>query len=369
MTRTPLAAALAALALVLTACTGGTQEDAGGAAAPASSSAPAPSEPSTSSGSPTRTASPSESGSGSASADETVAAEDLPRVERKVSLPALMRDGVRSGRLTRTQPLASTDTWRSWAVTYRVEDRTVSGELLVPRGRGPFPAVVLNHGYIEPSYYSLGQGLSREQEYLAARGFVVLHTDYGGYAGSDPVGKVGWESRLAWTRDAIGAVQEVKKMAVVDEDRTAFLGRSAGGGVTYNAIVADPDLVDAAVVFAPVSSDLTDNLARWTVPERPDFAAALAQAVGGTPAQEPRAYRQLSPRTYFDRIEVPVLIHHGTSDDVCPIGWSRTTQRLLERAGVRSRLVEYAGEEHAFGPQFTDSMARTVRFLRARLDG
>ena len=80
-------------------------------------------------------------------------------------------------------------------------------------------------------------------------------------------------------------------------------------------------------------------------------------------------YRGLSARTYFDRISEPVLIHHGTQDESCPIRWSRTTHRLLRKAGVDSRLRVYQGEQHAFGPQWPLSMERTVRFLRRRLDG
>ena len=63
----------------------------------------------------------------------------------------------------------------------------MSGVLIRPKGRGPFPAIVLNHGYIEPSIYVTGQGLAREQDALARAGFVVLHTDYRGHAASDPV--------------------------------------------------------------------------------------------------------------------------------------------------------------------------------------
>ena len=207
-------------------------------------------------------------------------------------------------------------------VTYPSGDVTVSGVLLRPRGRGPFPAVVLNHGYIEPSIYVTGQGLMREQDYLARAGFVVLHTDYRGHAGSDPASDRSRETRLGYTRDTINAVQAVKKERYVDPDRVAMLGRSMGGGVTYNALVAKPGLVKAAVVFAPVSSDFVDNFNRWTVAERPDAAAATYRRYG-TPQQEPEFYRGLSARTYFDRITEPVLIHHGTLDDSCPIAWSR----------------------------------------------
>jgi len=69
------------------------------------------------------------------------------------------------------------------------------------------------------------------------------------------------------------------------------------------------------------------------------------------------------------QITEPVLIHHGTLDESCPIAWSHTTQRLLRRAGVDSRLEVYRGEQHAFGPQWPLSMERTVRFLRHKLRG
>ncbi|WP_122818694.1 alpha/beta hydrolase family protein [Nocardioides pantholopis] len=344
-------AGAAAVALLLLALMAGCTEDADpdpGPGPEARSGSPAPQPP----------APPSEAPEPGAT---------LPPLTSRTSLPALMREEVRGGRIRRTERLAGTESWTSWAVTYRVDGATVSGELLVPTGRGPFPALVLNHGYIDPAIYTLGRGMSREQEWLAAAGFVVLHTDYRGHAGSDPVGDLDRESRLAYTRDAIGAVRALEREAYVDSERLGMVGRSMGGAVTYNALVTHPDLVDAAVVFAPVSSDFIDNLRRWTVPERPDQAERLYARLGGSPAENPRSYRELSARTYFDRVEVPVLIHHGTADDSCPVAWSRTTHQLLTRAGVDSTLQIYPGEGHAFGPRFADSMRRTVRFLRREL--
>ena len=226
--------------------------------------------------------------------------------------------------------------------------------------------MVLNHGYIEPSIYVTGQGLAREQDRLARAGFVVLHTDYRGHAGSDPSGPVARETRLGYTRDTINAVGALKRERYVDRDRVAMLGRSMGGGVTLNALVVRPGLVKAAVIFAPVSSSFLDNFDRWTRPERPAAANAFLGRFGG-PRKSPDFWSGLSSRTYFDRITEPVLIHHGTSDDPCPIRWSRTTQRLLHKAGVESTLRIYQGEEHAFIPQWPLSMDRTIRFLRKQM--
>jgi dipeptidyl aminopeptidase/acylaminoacyl peptidase len=287
-------------------------------------------------------------------------------VRDRTSLPALMREDLRGGRLSQGRLVLANDDYTRTEVTYPSSGVTVSGVLLRPRGRGPFPAVVLNHGFIEPSVYVSGQGLMREQDYLARAGFVVLHTDYRGHARSDPAGPVDRETRLGYTRDTINAVQSLKRLPYVDPDRVAMLGRSMGGGVTYDALVAKPGLVKAAVVFAPVSSDFADNFERWTRPERPDAARAF-EARYGTERANPAFWAGLSARTYFGRITEPVLIHHGTADDTCPLRWSRETQRLLRGAGVRSQLRLYDGEQHAFGPQWPLAMRRTVAFLREHL--
>ncbi len=315
--------------------------------------------------------SPSTTSPGSAPAqspEPAVPEDDLPPVRDRVSLAALMREDIRGGRIREVRQVLANDAYTRHEITYPSGDVTVSGVLLRPRGKQPFPAVVLNHGYIEPSIYVTGQGLMREQDYLARAGFVVLHTDYRGHAGSDPAPQQSRETRLGYTRDTINAVQALKKEPYVDPDRVAMLGRSMGGGVTYNALVAKPGLVRAAVVFAPVSSDFVDNFNRWTVAERPESAAATYRRYG-TPAQQPEFYEGLSARTYFDRITEPLLIHHGTLDESCPVAWSRTTQRFLQRAGVDSRLEIYRGEHHAFGPQWPLSMERTVSFLRRQLRG
>ncbi|WP_082574710.1 MULTISPECIES: alpha/beta fold hydrolase [unclassified Nocardioides] len=293
--------------------------------------------------------------------------ESLPPRTDTPSLANLMRadfDG-RGLRVLRTE--TRTDAYTRQQVTYRSNGTLVSGVLLRPHGGGPFPAVVLNHGYIEPSAYVTGQGMAREQDWLARAGFVVLHTDYRGHAAGDPAGDRERELRLAYTRDSINAVLALERLPYVDADKTAMVGRSMGGGVTLNALVAAPGLVDAAVIYASVSSRFLDNLEHFTRPNRPEAVAALASEFG-TPEQSPGFYRGLSSRTYVDRITEPVLIHHGTVDATCPPRWSRTTHRLLERAGVDSTLVEYPGEDHAFYARWQDSIVRTVRFLRRHLD-
>jgi dipeptidyl aminopeptidase/acylaminoacyl peptidase len=321
--------------------------------------------------SPTQSTSPAPLPEPSPTQDETGEEDEdteaLPPVRHPVSLPALMREDLGPTGITYQRLQGTADAYTRHEVTYRSGDLTVSGVLLRPRGRGPFPGIVLNHGYIDPAIYVTGQGLAREQDWLARAGFVVLHTDYRGHAASDPALPLDRESRLGYTRDAINAARALRREPYVDPERMAMLGRSMGGGVTLNALVARPGLVDAAVVYASVSSRYLDNLRHFTVPNRPEAVTALFDRFG-TPRQEPAFYRDLSSRTFFDRITEPVLMHHGTNDESCPFPWARTTQRLLTRAGVDSRLEVYPGEMHAFVPRWQDSIVRTVQFLRDRLE-
>ncbi len=235
-------------------------------------------------------------------ADAVGVAEQQPVLELatalrdRVSLPALMRERFDGGAITRLRRQAVTDAYERWEVTYPAGDTTVSGVLLRPRGRGPFPAVVLAHGYIEPSAYVTGQGLAREQDALARAGFVVLHTDYRGHAASDPAGELERETRLGYTRDVLHAVASLKRLPAVDPDRVALLGRSMGGGLVLNALVVQPDAVRSAVVHASVSSSFVENLEEFTVPNRPEAARRLA-ARSGSRTEDPAFYRGLSSRT------------------------------------------------------------------------
>ena len=287
-----------------------------------------------------------------------------------VSLQALMQKEYDGRDLRLVRVTARTDAYTQHYVTYRSGDLTISGLMNVPTKPGPHPALVLAHGYIDPAVYVNGQGLMREQDYLARAGYVTLHVDYRNHAGSsnDPTSDV--RLRLGYTEDVINAVLALRSgPRFVDDDRIGLLGRSMGGGVVYNVLAVKPGLVDAAVAFAPVSSATGDNFNRWIRPD-PSRAGVAQQILDryGAPEDRPGFWRDVSPRSFFDRVSDPLLIHHGTSDDTCPIRWTYRSVEALERAGAPVRLWVYEGEEHAFVPQWPLSMSRTVAFLRRNLD-
>ena len=293
-------------------------------------------------------------------------------------MPGLGEQRHRGDRLQLGAVRERTAAYTSYDVTYRSRSTppggptasyTISGVLNVPTGRGPFPAVVLAHGYIDPAYYERGQGMTRERGYLAARGYVALHVDYRNHAESDNDPNYQNRMRLGYSADVINAVKALRasRDVPVDDDRIAYFGRSMGGGVILKALIAEPGLVGAAAPWASVSSLEADNY-RQFMADDPEDDATRAELIRrhGTPAQNPRFWRQNSSRPYLSEITEPVLMVHGRFDDTCPPRWAVATRRALRAAGVVSRLAWY-DDGHAFGPAFNAAMDRTIRFFHARL--
>ncbi len=286
----------------------------------------------------------------------------LPPVRRDGTLPALMRAQWSPSSIELGEELERTDAYTRHRVTYRSADIEVSGQLLRPDGDGPFPAIVLNHGFIEPQEYVNGEGFEREQAFLARRGFVVLHTDYRGHAGAER--GPGMHTRIGYAEDAINAVLALERESYVDENRVAMIGKSMGGGVTLNALVAYPDLVEAGVIFGSISSSILENFRHFTK-DRPE-ALRHTYEVFGKPKENRSAYTDMSARSFFDRVSDPVLIHHGTADPTCPFPWATKTNELLKQAGADVVFEVYEGEKHTFDEQWRTAMDRTVRFVRGQ---
>ena len=147
-----------------------------------------------------------------------------------------------------------------------------------------------------------------------------------------------------------------------------MLGRSMGGGVTLNALVAKPGLVKAGGRL---------RLGQLAVPRqlRP-LDAGRAPGGGGRVLPPSSARRPRSPGFYARAVRAAAT-STGSPRRCCCTTAPPTTparspgrappSRLLREAGVRSRLDVYDGEQHAFGPQWPESMRRTVAFLRREL--
>lgn len=303
------------------------------------------------------------------SGDQSSSVPSTDAAFHEVSYPAMMRKQFSGSDLKLINVQSENAVYTRHTISYKSGDLTISGIMNIPKGQGPFPLLILNHGHIDTAIYTNGRGLKREQDYLARRGYAVLHTDYRNHAFSSKDPDADLKFRLGYAEDSINAILAVQaaKLPTIDASRVGMLGHSMGGGVTLGALISAPELIDAAVLFAPVSGDARLNYERWTM-RRPEQAESMREAYG-SPEESPEFWDNVSAISFLDHIKAPVMIHHGTADDSVPVEWSQDLEKRLDEAGAEVTYHEYPGEPHEFIRQWGTVMERSLAFFDARLKG
>ncbi len=266
--------------------------------------------------------------------------------------------------------LASNAAYTRYTVKYKSNGLTISGILNVPKGEGPFPLIVMNHGYIAPSVYTNGRGLKREQDFFARNGYAVLHPDYRGHAFSDPSPLPDdtsiYDAGIEYSMDVVNGIYALQEanLPSINTDNVFMLGHSLGGGVSLNIAVAHPDLIDGLILYAPVHADAYENFRRWR-----DMRLEIdnIEKVIGSRESDAEYWDAISSLSMINRLEAPVLLFHGTEDSDVPIDWSEYLAEELREQNKKMEYVVYEGEKHEFIARFSDFMSKAKEFTESLL--
>lgn len=124
-------------------------------------------------------------------------------------------------------------------------------------------------------------------------------------------------------------------------------GRQRRWLCSADGVVKTPELFRCAVSFAGVS-DLQDLVRHqgYFIEGSADVEAQIGRAWG-----DRERLRATSPLRQVERIRVPVLLAHGTSDTVMPVSQSRDMARALQRADKPHQYLEFEGGDHHLSRQ------------------
>jgi acetyl esterase/lipase len=248
--------------------------------------------------------------------------------------------------------------------------RPLELDLYVPAGlEGPVPVVVYVHGggwqrgsrrdpppLLDADFY----------DQIAAQDLAVAAVDY------RLSGEARFPAPLQDVRAAVGWVRDHAAAYGLDPGRVFLWGDSAGGHLALLAALTGSAVgaaVGAVVAWFPVT-DLVgmafDLAEAGRIPD-PGPDSREARLLGAPAASVPDLARQASPVAHVRADAPPVLLMHGTADDLVPAAQSIRLAEALDRAGARVELELVPGASHFWKGtgDIAAIIARSVAFLRA----
>lgn len=235
------------------------------------------------------------------------------------------------------------------------------GDLHLPAAAGPHPVVVLVHGGFWREGYrrDLMDGLAVD---LAGRGWAVWNVEYH-RTGQD---EGGWPGTFADVAAGVDHLADLADEHDLDLDRVVTAGHSAGGHLAVWA--ASRHRLPAG---APGADPVVRPCAAVGQAGVLDLAGADDRGVGGGAVE---ALLGAPARTVPDRVAagsplelvplgVPVLLVHGTGDDIVPLWQSEVYADAAVRAGDDVTLEVTAGGHFAHLDVTSPDWAAVVAFL------
>ncbi|GMV79825.1 MAG: hypothetical protein AMXMBFR7_10090 [Planctomycetota bacterium] len=200
---------------------------------------------------------------------------------------------------------------------------TLFMDVLAPAHGGPWPALLLFHGWHQNLLHTRGRARA-----FAQRGFCVLNLNLrgrGGTAGSPDAN--GWELRDAV--DALYAARHSFPQLCSDGLPPRAFGASGGGGNVYALLGKCPDLLAAAVVWCGIS-----DYARWFAwNERGNYRDEMEHWIAPNPRDHAEAYQSRAGLTVAPNRSCPLQVYHGTADDCVPVEHARVYAELQKSLG------------------------------------
>ncbi|MCS3904551.1 acetyl esterase/lipase [Methylohalomonas lacus] len=233
-----------------------------------------------------------------------------------------------------TLPVADHDYAVFTEQTYSPADwpETLGADVYVPRGAGPFPAIMLVHGggWREGRTRSDMNDIARR---LARHGFVVVNISYR-FAPEYrfPAQLHDLQQAMHWIHDNAGAYR-------IDSERIGGFGYSAGAHlVTLLATVSEGDELDQphggaeTRLGAVVAGGLPSDLRKF------DSGKLVRQFLGGVREEIFSVYAQASPVVHVSPDDPPMFLYHGSWDQLVPVDHARDMYSALQSADIDAEL-------------------------------
>lgn len=233
------------------------------------------------------------------------------------------------------------------------DGQTAEASYRMPPGKGPFPAIVFQHGglgYIgeKQRHYSLTQGAVQTR--FLALGYISVEATRRNYADNPQA-----EGPIL---DYLAIVEAVRKLERVDPKSIVVMGGSSGASMTLDLISRTS--VSAAIAGEPASHIFAGMLTKPARDREIRYEAINNPAAFWTPDIVSKIQDKIG------RFQTPLLILHG---DIHPLKKLNMDYIIpeIKKANKNLEVIIYPGKNHGFywgtrvDAEFIESMIQDIR--------
>ena len=245
-----------------------------------------------------------------------------------------------------TQVLAETHASLPEAITIGAETKThalfyppTNPDYQGQAGERP-PLLVTTHG--GPTAMARRMQNLRIQ-YYTSRGWAVADLNYAGSTGYGTAYRRKLEGQwgIADVKDCEALIEHLAAKRLIDPNRCAIRGGSAGGYTTLAALTFSDVFQAGASAYG--ISDL-EALAKDTH----KFESRYLDSLVGPWPEAADAYRARSPIHHSEQLACPIIFFQGGKDLVVPPSQSQAMVDVLDRKGIAHAYLFYPEEGHGF---------------------
>lgn len=239
-----------------------------------------------------------------------------------------------------------------------------------PKGKGPFPTVVLIHG--GPHVRGSVWGFNAETQFLASRGYLVVEPEFRGSLGyGETWFRAGWRQwGLKMQDDMTDAAKWAVSKGLADANRVAIAGGSYGGYAAMMGLIKEPSLFKAGLNFVGVTDIELLYTIGWS-----DTAGSTWERFGmpkliGDRDKDIEQFRKTSPLLLAHQIKQPVFMAYGEDDLRVPLPHgTKLRDALIKSGNTQVEWNQYANEGHGFllEKNKVDFYSRMEKFLAKHL--
>jgi len=202
------------------------------------------------------------------------------------------------------------------------------------------PLIVISHG--GPTSMS-SNGFSLAIQWWTSRGIAVADINYGGSTGYGRDYRQRLEGRwgLVDVQDCATAVEYLAGEGLVDRDRVAIRGGSAGGFTTLAALTGTKLFKAGASHYGVADLKLLAS-------DTHKFESRYLDRLVGPLPQADAIYRERSPIHHLDGLSCPVIFFQGLDDKVVPPNQAADMVRAMAERGLAVAHYTFEGEGHGF---------------------